>query len=445
MITLTKDQQAIKDDVLSFINAPTVSDKFYVICGPAGCGKTTLVTSIIKSIPRHKNIGFTAPTHKATKVAGRMTRESNIDHIGTRTIHSALAVSMKRVHGEEILVREKFAKEKVYDILFIDESGMLGFDIIRFITECKSSRIIFVGDKYQVGPVQSATFDEKGNDIYMPPAAYSPVFDLPNCGELTEVIRTAKDNPILQLATQFRYVQDDVSLGFPQIMTNLTPEGHGINVIRDNDWFNCFLNKIKSDEFKKDQHHCRAVCYTNDEVDSINVRVRKALHGDDVDEYVVGEILIAQSGGKEKESYANSEELEVISISEGDSSTVDDYGVESWQLTLKSLETFRYYTVVVVKNRDKERFDNRLKRLADKALASGKDSKRYWKDFWAMKDAFSEFKYCYAMTTHKCQGSTFDYTYIATPDFVRFGPTMEVKRLLYTAITRSRYRTTFLY
>ena len=441
MFDLTEGQQEAKDNILKLYKESRRSREtiFVTLIGPAGSGKSTLVADVIKSLPRTDTIGLTATTHKATKVVKKMAFNQKIDFVDVRTIHSALRLSMKRSYGEEILYREDFVNERLYDILLIDECSMIGYsdeerakiakDLLNYILETKTKMVLFIGDDAQIGPVGgsdevSLTFTE-----------------VDNICRLTEIMRTAEGNPIISTAHEFRLMQETPYIGFPQITTQLDEAGHGTEVLGQNNFLKQACDRFKSQAFIDDPDHVRIVCYTNDCVDIINAAMRRAIYGNGCADYIVGEIIVAQSGGPGEDGYNNAEEFKVTAVHEY---TDDEFDVDAIQLEIQSLEDYRYHTVLVVSNEYLKTYQGRLNGLADRANAAGKKGgKHYWKEFWKLNDKFQNFKYVYAMTAHKSQGSTFDYTYLWTPDFIRFGATPAILRLMYTGITRSRYRTVF--
>lgn len=431
MIKLNEGQEAAKKAILNVVNrVKGDDDRFITFHGAAGCGKTFTFVEIVKSLPEGLKVGLTGPTHKCVKVMRNMAYSAGIDgRVDVRTIHSALGLAMKQVDGTEVLYRDEWAEEQEYDVLFIDESSMLDDIILGFILESKSRTVIFIGDNKQIGPVNS----ERG--------AVSSVFtQVTKQVSLTEVVRCGSDNPIIELATKLRLVQDDTHAQWPSIETNLLEDGSGVEVLPKMDWFNSVVDIFKSKEFKSNPDFCRCIAYTNDMVDKINAKVRRTIHGSDVAEYLVGDIVVAQSQGK---LHKNSEECRVLSVDDHEDEV---HGIPCWNISLSSLDNHSIYRVLILKECSISEVDHKLVRLANLANDIDKQNKRtHWKAFWSLKKTFDSFKHIYATTAHKCQGSTVNYTYVWSPDFFRFGATIEVKRLVYTATTRSSHRTVFAF
>lgn len=427
-IKLNEGQEAAKKAILDVVyRAKGDKDKFITFSGAAGTGKTTTFVEVVKSLKDLK-IGLTAPTHKAVKVMRNMAYRANIDDIvDVRTIHSALGLAMKQVEGTEVLYRDEWAEEQEYDVLFIDESSMLDDDILGYILDSKSQTVVFIGDICQIGPVNveagtvSSVFTEVTRQV-----------------SLTKVMRQGEGNPIIELATKLRATQECDSLGWPQIQTETVSDGSGVEVLDKMDWFNKAVELFKSDEFKSNPDYCRCIAYTNGMVDKINDKVRRVIYGSDVAEYRVGDIVVAQGQGK---LHKNSEECKISTIED-----IEDgpYGIPCWSVSMVSLDNHSLYRVNILKKESVALHDEKLARLSNLANNMDKQNKRkHWREFWAIKKTFDSFKHIYATTAHKSQGSTMDYTLIWTPDLLRFGPTMEIKRLMYTATTRSSHRTIF--
>ncbi len=430
LFELNEGQENAKKQILGVINRDMGdNDKFITFFGAAGTGKTFTIQQIINAIDPCLSIGMTAPTHKAVKVMRVMAYSAGIDgRVDIRTIHSALGLAMKQLEGAEVLYRDEYVDEKFYDVLFVDECSMLDDTLLSYIIESCSTTIIFVGDKCQISPVDA-----------LPGEISSCFTEVSRTVGLSEVVRQKGGNPIIDLATKLRLIQDDIYAEWPAIQTNLLECGSGVDVMNKMTWFKSAVEIFKSKEFKTNPDYCRCIAYTNDMVDTINDRVRKSIHGFDVKEYLVDEILVAQSAGN---MHKNAEEMRIMELEEIDD---DMHNLPCWEMKLSSMDTNAIYTVKVLKSSAKAEYENKLSRYAERAKLDVKNKRTHWKNFWDLKKTFNSFKHVYAMTAHKSQGSTMEYIFVWTPDFLRFGATMEIKQLMYTATTRASYRTTFAY
>lgn len=447
--TLNPEQKHAVAEVVKFVSKTGAigdEDRFVTLRGPAGSGKTTTIVEMIRSLPRHIRICLSCTTNKGVKVIRRMLQSHGLENrVDARTIHSVLALKMKPFRGDEVLSRDEFAKEDVYDFLVIDEGSMLNDEMILYILESKSKFILFSGDKYQIGPINTIM---KGADGYQPtnPDGESRIFtDVDTHLRLNTHMRQKQDegrNPIIELSNKLRILQDAISynlmspfsMQFPAIVDDMVQTKDGIVGIYRmllSDWIRKAAEIFGAEEFINNPDTARCVCYTNVAVNQVNDWVRKELHGTNVAEYIVGEYIVAQDMGQ---TWRNSDEFRIIALT-------DDYDEENqvgyWIMRLESLDDATQHDAKVVKREYHEAFQFRLNAVAEKANTDKMNSSMYWKSFWAIKKSYNEFKYIYAMTAHKSQGSTFKHTFINFPDFAKSGVSMEVLRLLYTSETRS--------
>ena len=175
----------------------------YILRGYAGTGKTTLVTTLVKTLPQ-MGMGYVlmAPTGRAAKVMGNYTQRF------ASTIHKKIYQVVSLPDGSMRMVR---AENKYKDTVFIvDEASMISEehefgmhsvldDLINYVFSGERCRLLLIGDTAQLPPV--------GNDD-------SPALDIDYLRsefpltiatyELTEVKRQALLSGILYNATQLR-------------------------------------------------------------------------------------------------------------------------------------------------------------------------------------------------------------------------------------------------
>lgn len=438
MIVLNEGQERAKSELLATINSTSITDdnRFHTLSGCAGSGKSTLLANLLKEIPVSKTIGITTPTHKSLKVIDDMIAENNMSgRVDVRTIHSALGLKLVQRGEQEVIEKDPRGRERIYDILIVDEASMLDDELLLYILESKSRIVIFVGDECQISPVNSAYGE------------ISKVFDpedVPKQSKLTEVVRCALDNPIIKLATKFRLAQYEFP-SLPIIKSDRDSDGNGIHMLSSDMFVDLLFDKINSEQGRSDIDYVRCVAYTNECVNNINRYIRRRKYGQNVAEFVEGEVVIAQEskGDMFTQVYRNSEELEILSVQKDICTEHIDDGIPCYVLELRKLSDDDVCTVKVVSEEGLSSFQHLLQTYADRARADKASAGMNWKKFWDIKKDFNTFKHVYCMTAHKSQGSTFDNTFIYLPDFLQWGISLEVLQLLYTAITRSRYKTFF--
>ena len=87
--SLTKCQDRCLDEVFNFIGSKT--DKYFLIEGSAGTGKTFLINSIVKKLVDKCNIIVSAPTHNAVSII-KNNIDSNLKKDSFATIHKLLSM-----------------------------------------------------------------------------------------------------------------------------------------------------------------------------------------------------------------------------------------------------------------------------------------------------------------------------------------------------------------
>ena len=197
------DGQAI---VLYHLSAFLLSQKenpTYILKGYAGTGKTTLVKTLVKTLPF---IGMRyvlmAPTGRAAKVLSSYTGQN------ASTIHRRIYQAMTFPDGSIRIAR---AENKFKNALFIvDEASMIGEqkefggsslldDLLGYVFSGENCRLLLIGDTAQLPPVgsnESPALDCEYLKSEFPITAATY--------ELTEVKRQALESGILYNATDIR-------------------------------------------------------------------------------------------------------------------------------------------------------------------------------------------------------------------------------------------------
>lgn len=184
-----------------------------------------------------------------------------------------------------------FSKLKESKLLIIDESSMMKeieFKYIIYICKILKLKVIFLGDKYQLPPVDDEEDEKKINENI----DYSPAVKLKNSFTLSTIKRTS--NPVLQeLYKTFRDLVERTSKGKVklhniQFTKNVnTTEKY---LIKNNSEIDSIINNIKLKDNKLE--NTRILCFSNKEVNKMNNIVRNNLYGDINQNYVKDESLL---------------------------------------------------------------------------------------------------------------------------------------------------------
>lgn len=163
---LNQEQQIAFQKIKQFLNS---KKKIFVLNGAAGTGKTTVISNIFKSPEYDKQkIVLAATTNKAVSVIEQMFNSIH-ENIDFHTIHKIC--NIKRSIDHEGLQHYNFDENPSglkknsksiynYDIIVIDEASMINLSMLKYINSIKNKikgKIIMVGDKYQLPPVNEST------------------------------------------------------------------------------------------------------------------------------------------------------------------------------------------------------------------------------------------------------------------------------------------------
>lgn len=434
------DQQtAAIDGILSFIAAPFNQNDptgwAITIIGHAGTGKTTMVQEAIRQATEQDpslQICVTAPTNKATQVLANFGRDAGIN-VDTMTIYSLLGL----VLGENGEVKTVFqggnGSFTNYDVVIIDEGSMVGSLLMDIVSERALKygiKVIFMGDHCQLNPVkesQSRVFNR---------------VEVPNQYKLDKIMRQDEGSPIRQTIASFREFAQSGQVP-PKISTNLTPREDGVHVMIGQEFYDAMLYQFDCEEYKEDPTFCRALAWTNAEVDRMNRMIRRRLYGENCEDYMLGErvaVLAPVMDECMQQLICTDDECEIVSIGlstltdKADFETLPD-GHPQYKTWLVGLKNFygEIHYVHVLHRDDLGKHKRRLDHLSREAKAKRKP----WKMFWSCKELFTPIRPIHAMTIHKSQGQTFNTVFVNVRDAMNNMNTKERARLMYVAGSRA--------
>jgi len=260
-----------------------------VLTGSAGTGKTTLTKFIAQAcMENNMAICGIAPTHKAVHVLENVLNARNMLPIPVFTIASILGKMKQHSYiGTKNYGNKNINKLNSYNLFILDEVSMTSDSDIKIIetyVRNTKKRLIIIGDDCQL-PCPSAAYDLSAHIIKKKD---SYVFHSSSCFthvKLTNVVRQAKDSPIICLATYIRdHMEDNVSARAIVIKPNFNMDHH---IISHEQVTDCFADLIKRYSVEK----VKIIVYTNASMMCHNLEVRRMLEIDD-QKYVVGEIMM---------------------------------------------------------------------------------------------------------------------------------------------------------
>jgi len=176
-LNFSNDQIKAYDAVMEWFKKP--KDKYFVLSGYAGTGKTTIAKYIAEEIGIYDVI-FCAYTGKAANVL----REKGCTNAGT--IHSFLYKFIYDQNGRNpVFGINPESPLKYAKLVIVDEWSMLGDEMIQDLFN-NSVKILFLGDPFQLPPV-------KANQTLLKADCF-----------IEEIHRQARESPILRAATAVR-------------------------------------------------------------------------------------------------------------------------------------------------------------------------------------------------------------------------------------------------
>lgn len=401
-ITLTADQQAAMDSFLNFLCDPI--ETVFVLKGYSGCGKSTLVKILLEALPgfmktarlinpqqREYQVELTATTNKAAENLARITGEE------VRTIHSILGLRVEtdfKTGVTNLIPRNQAILEN--HLLFVDEFSYIDKQLLSYIfSRTRNSKIVFVGDPAQ---------------LTLPKSNGVPVEDANfNGAALTEVVRQAKNNPIIELSTKFR---ETVNTGE---FFSFTPDGHHVQYMTRDD----FNEKIKQEFGRPDWKYSdsKILAWTNKCVISYNQYVRNHVLGDP--HFQTGDYAVCNSFLSMNKQNIKTDQMVEITLIYPDEVMHGVLG--NYMILDHSIKTFM----------PKSRADKNTRIKLAKAS----------EDFWLVaeiENTWVDLRAAYAATVNKSQGSTFDEVFIDLDDISRCNSANQLARMLYVAVSRAR-------
>lgn len=181
-------------------------DAIFLLKGFAGTGKTTLIKSLVQSLPHfNRSSVLMAPTGRAAKVMG------NYSNKRAFTIHKYIYHLQTDRLGRMVF---RLRPNKARDCLFIvDEASMINdqlgeynssllSDLIEFVGYGKNCQLLLVGDTAQLPPIHSDVSPALDADHLL--RHYS--FEASEI-ELQEVMRQEENSVLLFNATRLREIQ----------------------------------------------------------------------------------------------------------------------------------------------------------------------------------------------------------------------------------------------
>lgn len=219
----TKEQEQVISLLADFTFSSLQERSCLILKGYAGTGKTSVSGAYVKALRENKKtFVLLAPTGRAAKVFSQ-----NAD-FPAFTIHKFIyRKKAEKGGGVSLALAPNLRKNCVF---LVDEASMIGDfsllndgtvssrnlldDLMEFVFQHSSNKLIFIGDEGQLPPVGS-DFSPALNPEYMQHHFFGASFQEV---KLTKVLRQAENSLILKNATKFRKSFDEDH--FPKLFTD---------------------------------------------------------------------------------------------------------------------------------------------------------------------------------------------------------------------------------
>lgn len=253
----TEQVEAIKK-IKEFLNSEDIA---FTLTGYAGTGKSFLVKELIKTLAKEFiNTTLCAPTHKAKMVLQKFAE------MPAMTLHKLLSLSPNIQIFEldyndlQFYVNRNSMLFPTNDVIICDEASMINDDLFKMLIDkakSNSCKIIFVGDKAQLKPVNAV--------------GYSKVFNNPNKAVLTKIYRQTSENglnTVLPVLREKPIVKFETAIG---------TRGSLVTVNTAKDLFIEAIPKFRKAIRNSDILEAKFLAYTNARVNAFNTKMREIL------------------------------------------------------------------------------------------------------------------------------------------------------------------------
>ena len=434
----TNEQNDIITDISEFIT--TIGNRsIYVLKGYAGTGKTTLVSSLVKSLPvvakRHV---LMAPTGRAAKVLAKYSKRA------ASTIHRKIYWIRTNKSGNTFITRKENTHTNT--IFFVDEASMISEnnekafgnrslldDLIEYVYEGLDCKLILIGDTAQLPPVHLEVSPALNEEILERKSNKQII-----SRELTEVVRQKENSLILNNATLIREKIAKEDYTFPSIITN--SEVIRINTGED------LQDALESAYSNNGINNTSVICRSNKRANLYNQQIRTKIRWQE-NEISSGDMLMVVRNNyfwldeSSKAGFiANGDIIMVTKINE----TIERYGFRFARASVEMVDYPKEKNLDLLLLLDTltsesptisyDQYQKLYKEISEDYKGQQEINKKIKEDefFNAL-----QIKFAYAITCHKSQGGQWENIFVDMGYFTDEMLDKAYLRWLYTAITRA--------
>jgi len=433
-VILTNDQNEALIRLNNWYNS---NSYFTTLNGPAGTGKTWLAQHLIKVLKLNpNNCCVAAPTHKAKEVIGKNCP------LDAYTLHQLLGIGINLDISEFDplnpifhVVNKQIIED--YSFVIIDEASQINeelYETLKAICYRNYIKVLFIGDEVQVNPVNeeiSYVFSNTDVDVIT----------------LTEIVRQEKDNPLIQLLSVLRKDVINDTNNYLELIKEPT------EVLYNNKGYIIYNEgaKILEKVVFLISHNidCKCLNWSNNAVTAWNNKIVEKVFGSlRLHEKQIITATQTLREGKNEPLLVNSKDYVILSI------TPSTKIVERIKLTGKTLKIRNGNDITelfCVGSPSKDVITEMC--YAQQEIAKRTGGGKGWSKYYRFRLKFvlafdlktnrgtviekKNFTFGYSCTTHKSQGSTYTSVIVNYKNLVRNPNNLEMKRLLYVALSRA--------
>ena len=442
-IILNQGQKNAFNLINEFINQDT--DKYFLLQGEAGSGKSFLIRKLIYELVDKKfKYKILSPTNKALDILTDFMPEYK-NNILTLARYN----SYKQVITDEGLKVSKYdLKNKIEEIIFVDESSMINTDVFDCI-ERQDCKFIFIADIKQLAPVGE---------------------------ELSKIYKIDFKENTYKLLENERQKNAEMSLS--TFINNVRKNGDNENYrLESNEKYttndkNDFVEKAL-ESFNTDDDTI-ILCYTNSRCNSYNNQIRSLMFNKSNDElvkfYLGEDVVFSASTFINKQNYSSGKKYRITHLKvvekflnntlclcknknkiEFISKTLIETKIEKClkchtSTSMKQCKSIKFFEIRLDDNseyiykpideEENEKFKSIMKKHKDRSISS--KNAYIWKQYYGFEDLYNApISYKYSITIHRAQGSGYRNVFV---DCVNINYCQDSKlknQLIYTAVSRS--------
>lgn len=437
----TQGQKDFFQKMDSFLLQENAEGGAFILRGYAGTGKTSLISALVKILPRLKiKSMLLAPTGRAAKVMGNYSQKSAF------TIHKI--IYRPKDQGGDLGGGFELVKNYYKDTLFIvDEASMLADevlngrsllrDLIHYVYQESSNMLMLVGDTAQLPPVGSNLSPALERDYLVRHFRLKV-----DAIELTEVMRQQLESGILYNAT---FLRNQLFSKTPEISFTVSgfKDFYKMTGERLEDGLRYAYNKFGLE-------NTVIITRSNKNAVQYNQYIRRTIHFYD-DEISAGDLLMIVKNNytymaeSDKVNFiANGDFVEVVKIR----SFEEMYGLRFATLELRLLDypDEPYFEAKVIMDTlysphpslSPEQYKELYRMVSEDYQDVANKAERME---LIKKDPYLsalQVKFAYALTCHKSQGGQWDAVFVDQGYLTDEMVNVEYIRWLYTAVTRAK-------